>query len=199
MAHMLLPILSSFAPALLNSIMGGDPNKQYRNRVNNLIAPQNMGRLTNQFFQQGLGSPAMALAQRQVAQGSNAAGNAVQARAAQSGVGNSGLGAIGASVGPSIAGNGLAGLQAQLWQQAQGQAQNSIQQQIAALQGQMPASQTQQLFAGGLSALGPLLQAYLQHLSSGGLGGGGGGSVMNFNPMQPRPGQGGLGGSFIHG
>lgn len=157
----------AFAPSLLGGLFGGkDPGKQYRTRVNALLAPQNMGRLTQQYYQQTLGSPAYALGQRQAAQGANLTGNQFAQRAAMSGLGNTGIGAIMSSLTPSISGNLLSQLQAGAYQQAQGQAQNTIQQQIAALQGQMPATRNEGLFSAGLGAFGPLLQQYLQQLFS---------------------------------
>ena len=172
-----LPFLGNaamaFAPSLLNSLFGGqDPGKQYRTRVAGLLAPQNMGRLTQQYFQQALGSPAYAQGQRQIAQGANQTGNMLQQRAAQAGIGGSGLGALMSSLTPSISGNALAQLQAGAYQGAQGQAQNSIQQQLGAMgqTGQPWAfgpSQNQEMFSGGLAALGPLLEQFFKSRQGG--------------------------------
>ena len=162
MLQMLLPLLSSLAPGLLSHLMGGDPNAEYRNRVNALLGPQNMARLTNQSFQQNVGSPGYAGAQNMVNAGVNQTGNQLQANLGRMGIGNSGTGAILSSLMPSLMGSQMGQLRTGAYNQAQNQAQNTVQSQIGALTGQMPASQTQQLFAGGLSALGPLLQQMMQ-------------------------------------
>ena len=168
---LLLPLLSSLAPGLLSKLFGGkDPNQQYRQNVQNLLAPQNLARLTQGYYSQALGSPQYALGQRQIAAGTNATQNALAGNAAMSGVSNSGAGNLAQSIGPSLAGNQMAQLQAGMYGQAQNQAQNNIQQQIGALGGQMPVSQNMSLCGGGLAALGPLLQQLLSR-GRGGMGG----------------------------
>jgi len=173
----------SMLPGLL-SMFGGDPRKKYMSQVQKLLGPQNMGNLTQQFYQQGLGSPAFSQAQRQIAQGSNQAGNILAQRMGQAGIGGSGTGAVLSSMVPSMTGNALAGLQTGLYGAAQGQAQNSIQQQLQQLQamGAGP-SQNQQLFSGGMSAFGPMLQAFMAQRFPGmfGMGGGGGGQMPSLD------------------
>jgi hypothetical protein len=158
-----LGALASFLPGLLGSLglFGEDPRKKQMREIQKLLAPQNMAKLTQQFYQQGLGSPAFAQGQRSIAQGANQTGNLLAQKMGQAGIGGSGLGAISSSIVPSITGNALAGLQTGTYNQAQGQAQNSIQQQLQAILGQSGPSQNMGLFAGGLSAFGPLLQQYL--------------------------------------
>lgn len=155
----------SFAPSLFGHLFGGDPNKDYRNRVNNLLAPQNLSRLTQGYYQNMLGSPAFSLAQRQIAAGNNATMGQLAQRAGQSGLSNSGVGNLAGSIGPSLAGNAMAGLTSNMWNQAGQQAQGNIQQQIAALGGSMPISQNQQLFGAGLASFGPLLQQLMQQMA----------------------------------
>lgn len=158
--------LGSLLPSLLGGMFGGDPNRKYQHQVQNILSPQNMGRLTQQFYQQGLGSPAFSQAQRQVAAGSNQAGSQLAGQLGQSGVNQSGTGAVLSSMVPSMTGNAMAGLQTGLWNSAQGQAQNSIQQMLQQLQGlnQNPAnpSMGQQLGAGGMAAFAPFLRMFLQ-------------------------------------
>lgn len=157
---------AGFLPGLLNHLFGGkDPGQQYRQNVNNILAPQNMSRLTQGYYQSMLGSPAFSLAQRQIAAGNNATMGQLASRMGAAGVGNSGVGNLAASVGPSLAGNAMAGLTSGMWNQAGQQAQNAAQQQIAALGGQMPVTQGQQFAGLGISNLGPLLEQYFKQMS----------------------------------
>lgn len=164
----MLPFLGQSALALLPGLMSklsGDPYKRYQQQVQNILAPQNMSRLTQGFYQQALGSPAYGMAQRQIGAGTNQTMNRLASNAGISGVSNSGVGNLGASIGPSLAGNAMAGLQTNMWNNAGQQAQNAIQQQLGQLGNQMPLGQTQQLFGAGIGSLGPLLQQLLtQHL-----------------------------------
>lgn len=167
----MLPFLgktaASFAPMLLSHLFGGkDPGADYRNRVNQILSPQNMSRLTQGYYQSMLGSPAFSLAQRQIGAGNNAAMGRLASNAGMAGVGQSGLGALAASVGPSLAGNAMANLTSGMWGQAGQQAQNAQQQQIAALQGQMPVTQNQQFAGLGIAQMGPLLQMLFDQLGS---------------------------------
>ncbi len=165
----MLPLLAnagaSFLPSLLGHLFGGqDPQQKLRQQMQQVLAPANFAKLSGQFYQQNLGSPAYAQGQRDIAGGANMAGNNLQANLGARGVGTSGSGAVLSSLVPSLVGSQMAGLQTGAWNQAQGQAGNNIQQQLAALQqtGGQP-SQNQQLFAGGLGAFGPILQQLLQH------------------------------------
>ena len=156
-------------PGLMNKLFGGDPQKDYRSRVNALLAPQNMGKLTNQFFQQAVGGPGYAQGQSMIAAGANQAGNQVAQNLGSRGIGTSGTGAILSGLMPSLVGSQMAGLRTGAWNQAQGQAQSSIDQQIKALSGSMGPSQTSQMFGGGLAALGPLLQALMKQYGNNGV------------------------------
>lgn len=193
----MLPFLgkagAAMLPGLLQHLFGGkDPRQQYMQQVQNLLSPQNMSKLTQGFYQQNLGSPAYAQGQRQIAAGANETGNQVAAKMGASGIGQSGTGALLSSLTPSLTGNAMAGLQTGAFNQAQGAAQNSIQQQLQALgQTGQPwtqgPSQTSQMFGGGMAALGPLLQALMGHMAKGGMAGYpgyGGGGVQNQGQPQ---------------
>lgn len=159
MNPLILSSLLSFAPGLLSSLFG-DPRKKLQKKIQKLISPANQAALTQQFYNQALGSPGFSQAQGQIAAGANQAGSDIASALAQRGIGTSGTGAILPGLVSSLVGSQQAGLRSAAYQGAQGQAQNNIQQQIAALQGTAGPSQTQQLFAGGLDALGPILAAY---------------------------------------
>ena len=158
-------------------------------QVRQLTSPQNVGNLTNQFYQQGLSSPAYAQAQGAIAAGANQASNQVAQNLGARGIGTSGTAAVLSGLTPSLVGSQQAGLRSAAYQGAQGQAQKSIQDQITALTQQAPASQGQQLFAGGLDAFAPMLQEYLKKLLSGQTLGGGqigqaGSSYRTYQPAQ---------------
>jgi hypothetical protein len=115
-------------------------------------------------YQQQLASPAYSQAQGAIAQGANQTGNQVATELGARGIGTSGTGAILSSLTPSIVGSQMGQLKTGAYNSAQQQAQNTIQQQIANLQGTSGPSQSRQLFAGGLDAFLPFL---LQHLGKG--------------------------------
>jgi len=49
---------------MLSKLFGGqDPQQKLRSQIMNLLAPQNMSRLTNQLYQQNLSSPGFSQAQ----------------------------------------------------------------------------------------------------------------------------------------
>jgi hypothetical protein len=163
MAHaLLLPLLSSFGPALLNKLFGGDPQKVYRQRVAQLTSPGNVAGLTNQFYQQLLGSPMFSQAQAGIAGGANQASNDVASSLAQRGIGTSGSASILSGLTPSLIGSQMGQLRAGTYGQAQGQAQNSIQSQLGALGQTYGPSQTAQFAGAGINAFAPFLQAFLK-------------------------------------
>lgn len=158
---LLLAGLLSAAPGLLSHLFGGeDPQQKLRKQMMALIGSQ--GNLTNQLYQQNLGSPAFTQGQNQIAAGANATAGQLGSSLGARGIGTSGSGAILSSLIPSIVGSQQAGLRTSAFQSAQGQAQDQINQQLAALQGTSGPSQTNQLFGAGLSAFGPMLQAWLK-------------------------------------
>lgn len=162
-SSLLGPLLMSFGPAILNKIFGKDPAKEYRQQVTRLTSAQNVGKLTNQFYQQALGSPGYSQAQGAIAAGANATQGNLQAALGARGIGTSGTGAVLSSLIPSIVGSQQAGLRTSAYGMGQQQAQQQIQAQLAALQGTYgQASPTQQMFGAGLDAFAPYLQAYFR-------------------------------------
>lgn len=160
----------AFAPALLSKLFGGDPQKKYRRQVANLYSPQNISRLTNQFYQGTLMSPAYSRAQGTIAAGANLSNQNLASSLAQRGLGTSGIGAILGSVTPSITAGQLGGLRTAAYGSAQQNALQSIQQQLAALQGTQGPSQTQQYLAGGFESFAPFLNAFLKQRYPGAFG-----------------------------
>ena len=164
-SSLLLPALMSFAPALFNKLLGRDPAKELRRRVAQLTSAGNVGKLTNEFYQQAQGSPAFSQAQGNIATGANIASADVARSLAARGIGTSGQGAILSGLTPSLVGSQQAGLRSSAYQGAQNQAQQAIQAQLAALGGapQFGApSPTQGFFGAGLEAFAPFLQQYLK-------------------------------------
>lgn len=162
----LLPqLLMSFGPALINKIFGKDPLKEYQKKVSRLTSAQNVGKLTQQFYNQNLASPAYSQAQGTIAAGANAGANQLASSLGQRGIGESGTAAVLSSLTPSIVGSQQAGLRTSAYNAGQQQAQDVIKAQIDALagpQGGFPASPTQQYFGAGLDAFGPQLQNFLR-------------------------------------
>ena len=175
----LLAALLSFAPGLISSLFG-DPRAKYRKQVAQLTSPGNVGKVTNQFYQQGLASPMFSQAQGAIAAGANQAGNQVAQNLAARGIGTTGTGAVLSGLTPSLVGSQQAGLRSATFQGAQGQAQQSIQDQLAALMGSsinprtggMMTGPTQQAFGVGLEAFLPYLQSLLTKRGGGNWTGG---------------------------
>lgn len=191
MNPMILASLLGLAPGLLSSIFGGDPQKKLRQQLLQLMSPQHLAMLQNQFQQQAMASPAYSQAQGQIASGANAtAGNLASSLGAR-GIGTSGTGALLSSLTPSIVGSQQAGLNTAVSQLAGNQAQNAVQGQVGALQGTSGPSQTRQLFGAGLDFLGPLLQQWLSGMKTGGQNplGGGGQSGQQWAMPTPKWGQ----------
>jgi hypothetical protein len=162
-ASLLPQLLMSFGPAFLNKLFGKDPAKEYRKRVAQMTSAQNVGKLTNQFYQQSLGSPAYSQAQGTIAAGANAGANQLAASLGARGIGESGTASVLSSLTPSIVGSQQAGLRTSAYQSGQQQAQQAIQAQLAALQGTYgQQSPTQQMFGAGLDAFGGQFQNFLR-------------------------------------
>jgi hypothetical protein len=152
----------SFLPGLLSKLFGGDPREKLRKQIEALNNPQNIGKLTQQYYQQALGSPAYSQAQGTIAAGANQAGNQLAQSLGARGIGTTGTGAVLSSLLPSLVGSQTAGLRTGAYQSGQQMAMDQIQRQIAMLMGTQGPSQSSQLFAGGMNAFGPLLASYLQ-------------------------------------
>lgn len=162
--------LLSFAPGLLSALFGNN-QEALRREIAKLTSPQAVGGLTEQFYQQALSSPAYSQGQASIASGANRASNTLASSLAARGLGTTGIGSVLSSLTPSLVGSQQAGLKTQAYNYAGTQAQQSLQARINALLGTQGPSDTQKYFAGGLSALGPILQAYLRSRFPGGLTG----------------------------
>ena len=162
LASLLIPLLSSFGPSILSKLFGGkSPQEKLQQKIMALLAPQNMSKLTNQLYQQNLGSPGFSQAQGQIAAGANQAGNNLAAKLGARGIGTSGSAAVMSSLIPSLVGSQQAGLRTDAFNSAQGMAQNNIQQQIEALKATSGPSQNMQLFGTGMSSFAPYLQKFM--------------------------------------
>jgi hypothetical protein len=165
-----LSALLSFAPGLLSKLFGGDPRKKYMAEIQKLLASR--GARTASLYQQVQGSPAFSQAQGTIAAGANQASGNLASSLAARGIGTTGTGAVLSSLLPSLVGSQQAGLRTAAYQTAGSQADQDIQAQLAALAGSQGPSQSTNLFAGGLSAFGPLLSQWLKMKYGGGGGGG---------------------------
>lgn len=158
MPPMVLAALLAMAPGLLSKMFGGHPEADLRRRIQAALSAQ--GGLTDQYYNQNLASPAFTQGQQQIASGANATASNLGASLGARGIGATGTGAILSSLGPSIVAHSQAQLKTAAFQGAQQRAQQEIAARIAALNGTSGPSQTQQLFAGGLSSFGPLFQQW---------------------------------------
>lgn len=156
---LIMPLLAAFGPALFSKLFnkGQDPNEQIRR----LLKPETLAKLQGQFYQQALQSPAFSQAQGSIATGANQASNNIGSSLAARGLGTTGTGAVLSGLTPSLVGSQKSQLYTGLNQQAGQQAQQSIQAQIAALQGQQP-SQAQQMLGVGLESFGPYFASFLK-------------------------------------
>lgn len=162
LAGLLGPAALSFLPGLLSHLFGGDPQAKLRQQIGKLQNPQNLGRLTGQYYQNNLASPAYSQAQGTIAAGANAGAGQLASELGARGIGTTGTGAVLSSLTPSIVGSQTAGLRTQAYGMAQNSAQQQIQQQIQQLlAGYGQPSQSQQMFGAGLNSFAPYLQQYL--------------------------------------
>lgn len=164
----ILAALLSFAPTLFGG-MFGDPNKKLRKQVAKLTSAQNLGRQTDQFYQQALGSPAFAQAQGGIAAGANQTQANLARNLGARGLGTTGSAAIMSSLIPSLVGSQQAGLRTAAHNTAQQQAQQNIKTQLETLLGTQGPSPTQQLLAGGLESFLPYLKQILAQRGPGGM------------------------------
>ena len=170
-ASLLLPGAMSFLPSLLAHLFGSDPQARLRAEIAKLTSAGNVGKTTNQFYQNALGSPAFSQAQGAIATGANATGGQIASNLAQRGIGTSGTGAILSGLVPSIVGGQTSQLRTTAFNSAQQQAMEQIRQQIQALMGTSGPSQATQLFSGGLQSFAPFLQQFLKNKYPGTFGG----------------------------
>jgi hypothetical protein len=159
---LLLPLLLSMGPAFLSKLFGGDPNKRLREEIARLSHPGNLAKMTREFYQTAISSPAYSQAQGAIATGANQTANSVAQSLAARGIGTTGTGAVLSGLTPSLVGSQVAGLKTDAYSQARRETENWLRTRIAALTGTQGPTQSGQLFAGGLEAFGPFLQAYLR-------------------------------------
>lgn len=159
---MLLSALLSFGPSAISGLLGkkADPQQELRKQLLTIIGQQ--PELARRFYQEVISSPGFSAAQGSVATGANEASNQVAGNLAARGIGTSGTGAILSGLTPSLVGSQLGKLHAAAQEQANQQAQNTIQQQIGAIGATSGPSQTRQLFGGGLEAFAPIFQNWLK-------------------------------------
>lgn len=170
MNPLLLQGLLSMGPALLSRLFG-DPQAELRKKVGKLTSAKNVSAETEAFLKQILSSPAFSQAQGSIATGANVAQGRLASELGARGIGTSGSAAVMSSLIPSVVGGQQATLRTGAYQSAQERAMEKIRSDIATLTGTQGPSRTGQLFAGGLEALGPILQKLL--MSRTGNGGGG--------------------------
>ena len=160
---MLIAALASFAPGLLSSLFGGKSSQQQAmEKIRALYDPAYRAKLQAQFYQQNLASPAYSQAQGTIAAGANQAASQIASSLGQTGLTPSGTGAIMSGMVPSMVGHNQAGLRTTAYNAGGQAADTSIEGQVRALLQTMGPSQGQQLFAGGMSAFGPMLSQWLK-------------------------------------
>lgn len=151
----------SFLPALFSKLFGSDPQAVLRKTIGRLTAPEAQSKELEKFYQQIIGSPAFTGAQGTIAAGANVAGGNLARELGARGIGTTGTGAVLSSLIPSIVGGQQSQLRTSAFQSAQQMQQDRLKAIIDSFMQTQGPSQSQQLFAGGLGALGPLLLAYL--------------------------------------
>lgn len=158
---LLLPLLLSFGPSVIQKLFG-DPKEKLRKQVEALLNPNNITATTNQLYQQMLGSPAYSAALGNIATGANQTGNEVKANLAARGLGTTGTGAVLSGLVPSLVGSQQSNLKAGAYSLAHQTALDQIKARIANLTGTYGPSSAQQMFAGGLQAFSPYLESFLR-------------------------------------
>jgi hypothetical protein len=158
---LLLPLLLSFGPSILQHLFG-DPKQKLRQQIEALLNPKNISATTNSLYQNILGSPAYSSALGNIATGANQTGNEVKSSLAARGIVTTGTGAVLSGLVPSLVGSQQSSLHAGAYDLAHKTALEQIQQRIAALTGTSGPSASQQMFSGGLEAFQPYLQSWLR-------------------------------------
>ncbi len=160
LSSLLLPFLLSMGPGMLAKLFGGDPQEKLRSDIARLLGQQ--GSKTDEFYRQAISSPAYSQAQGTIAAGANQSANQIGQSLAARGLGTTGTGAVLSGLTPSLLGSQQAKLRTEAHTGAQQQTENWLRQRIAALTGTQGPSQSAQMFAGGLEAFSPFLQAYFK-------------------------------------
>lgn len=163
-SSLLLPGVASFLPALLTKLfhLGGDSPDEIRRKISKLTSSANIGRLTDKYYQQNIGSPAYSQAQGAIATGANQAAGDIARGLASRGLSTSGIAALAPAIGASSVGGQQAQLRTTAYGQAQGQAQDEIKRLIDALTSQQGPSPGAQALGAGFEQFAPFLQQYLR-------------------------------------
>lgn len=160
---LLASALMQFGPAIFNKLFGGDdPQQKILKQTMALLNPAMRAKVTEQYYQQNLSSPAYSQAQRTIAAGANQTANQTAQNLAARGIGTTGTGAVLSSLTPSLVGSQTAGLRTAAHDAASKMANEDIQARISALQGTGGPSQTQKYAAAGIEGFQPYLQAYMK-------------------------------------
>lgn len=144
-----LPLLLSFLPSLVARFQK-DPRQEYMAAVRRLYSPENMSRLTSQYYQQGLASPGYSAAQGNIAAGANQMAGQLAQNLGARGLSTTGLGSVLSSMTPSVVGSQQAALNTQTYNAARSDALENIKQQLAAMGGGPQMSTRQMAFDQGL-------------------------------------------------
>jgi hypothetical protein len=180
MNAILMALLSSFGPALLSKLFGGQSSQEKEaqrllaekqasmDKIRALYDPAYRASLVKQNYQQNISSPAYSQAQGTIAAGANQAASQIASSLGQTGLTSSGTGAIMSGVIPSMVGHNLAGLKTSAWNSAGPAADQSIEGQVSAIMRTLgvqgaPAgpSQTSQYAAMGMDAFSKFLLGLL--------------------------------------
>lgn len=156
---LILPLLAAFGPAIFSKLFnkGQDTQKQ----IEELLKPETLAKLREEFYRQALQSPAYSQAQGTIAAGANQTANNVAASLAARGVGTTGSGAILSGLTPSLVGSQTAKLRTDAYGVANESALANLKERLAALTNKQP-SQSQQMLGAGLESFGPYLTQFLK-------------------------------------
>lgn len=170
-----LPLLLSFLPSLVARFQK-DPRQEYMAAVRRLYSPENMSRLTSQYYQQGLASPGYSAAQGNIAAGANQMAGQLAQNLGARGLSTTGLGSVLSSMTPSVVGSQQAALNTQTYNAARSDALENIKQQLAAMGGGPYTTPREAAFSQSLQSFTPYLMNYLK-----------GKYPKTFDIQQPQP------------
>lgn len=159
---MLLPLLLGGGSTLLGGLMNKDPYAEIMRKIAQWSDPRQIGRDTDMFNRQFLGSSAFGSAKGANLGAANNIRNQLQSRLAGSGLGSTGIGQAAQSLGNSALGPLMSKLYAGGYEQSQNMAQMLMRSRLATLGA---AGQPQNIGGGimgaGLGSLGDLLKMYM--------------------------------------
>jgi hypothetical protein len=157
-----LALLTSFGPALLSKLFGGQSSgQQAQDKIRALYDPAYRAKLQAQYYQQNLSSPAYSQAQGTIAAGANQSASQIASNLGATGLTPSGTGAIMSGLIPSMVGHNLAGLRTTAYNAGGTAADTSIEGMVRAILQTQGPSQTQQMFGAGTDAFSRFLSQYL--------------------------------------